>query len=85
MKQIIFALILSACVTEPVDEPPQANLDAIPTANFPEPHPPHTKACRSTVHELCGERPERKPTEEWAHDIDLWSKCAEEATPATTP
>lgn len=37
--------------------------------------------CTSTVQEICGPRPPRAATEMWAHDIDLWAKCAERAEP----
>jgi len=37
--------------------------------------------CESAVAATCGPRPARAATEMWAHDIDLWAKCAESAAP----
>ncbi len=91
MKHIIFALILSACTTEPTDEPPQANLDAVLDGERPLTckstvineceRPPVRTYLGDSVHSYCGERPVRKPTEEWADAVDLWSKCMAEHMP----
>ncbi len=75
MKKLISILFaLSACVDETQAQP----LDAGVTVDAP--------SCSNTVVETCGPRPARpssgdaQEVEVWAHDIDLWAKCAESAT-----
>jgi len=70
MKTCLAALIsiTAACLNTPTP-PPQP--DAAPAS------------CESAVLTDCGPRPARPAvdTDRWGHDIDLWAKCAEAATP----
>jgi len=71
MRNMLVMVMVGGCsLYSGSDSPPDAGVQDVAPVT-----------CESTVAATCGPRPARAATEQWAHDIDLWAKCAESAAP----